>query len=258
MSRNLIGFCFLLFFFPVLGIAQFTFMNLGVRENHFMDRIELMNNKTSGFNFSTTKPYNRKYTIDQVQTINPEKKWMDNNIDKYNIQKYYSNNSEFIDSADEYFKSRRPLFKSFYISQSNFFEVKTKDFFLIINPVLNIQYSHESGNSQTIYYNSRGATIRGMIAQKIGFASTITDNQERGPLFFQELVKQNKAVPGVGFYKDFKEDPTANDYFDGRGYITFNAVKYIDIQLGFDKNFIGNGYRSLFLSDNANFITKTT
>ena len=42
------------------------------------------------------------------------------------------------------------------------------------------------------------------------------------------------------------------DYFDGRGYITFNTAKYIDIQFGYDKNFIGNGYRSLFLSENAN------
>ena len=44
----------------------------------------------------------------------------------------------------------------------------------------------------------------------------------------------------------------AYDYFDARGYITFNATKYIDIQFGYDKNFIGNGYRSLFLSDCGN------
>jgi len=248
MWRIFTGINFFLFFFPGLGIAQFTFMNLGIRENHFMDRMEIKYNKTGHFNFSSTKPFNRKYTFDQIRTINLD----NNNIDVYNAQKYYSNNAELVDSGINYFKSRRPIFKSFYVSQSHLFEVKTKDFFLTINPVINFQYSHESGNSQTIYYSSRGATIRGMIAQKIGFSSTITDNQERGPLFFQELVKQNKAVPGVGFYKDFKEDPTANDYFDGRGYITFNAVKYIDIQLGFDKNFIGNGYRSLFLSDNAN------
>ena len=32
------------------------------------------------------------------------------------------------------------------------------------------------------------------------------------------------------------------------GYISF-AVKIMDVQFGYDKNFIGNGYRSLFLSD---------
>ncbi|MEO8821039.1 MAG: hypothetical protein ABI267_00700, partial [Ginsengibacter sp.] len=41
------------------------------------------------------------------------------------------------------------------------------------------------------------------------------------------------------------------DYFDGRGYFTFNVTKYIDVQFGYDKNFIGNGYRSLFLDNSG-------
>src|SRR6185369_9400836 len=48
-------------------------------------------------------------------------------------------------------------------------------------------------------------------------------------------------------YKSFKG--TGFDYFDGRGYFTFNVTKYIDVAFGYDKNFIGSGYRSLFLSD---------
>ncbi len=57
-------------------------------------------------------------------------------------------------------------------------------------------------------------------------------------------------MPGNGFYKTFKK--TGVDYFDARGYITFNAAKFIDFQIGYDKNFTGNGYRSLFLSDWGN------
>jgi len=55
-------------------------------------------------------------------------------------------------------------------------------------------------------------------------------------------------VPGGGFYKDFK-DVGGVDYFDARGYITTHVAKIIDIAFGYDKNFIGNGHRSLFLSD---------
>lgn len=89
-----------------------------------------------------------------------------------------------------------------------------------------------------------------MIAQKVGFSSFISENQERGPQFFQQQVQRFDAVPGVGFYKRFKK--TGVDYFDARGYVTFNAAKFIDFQIGYDKNFIGNGYRSLFLSDWGN------
>jgi hypothetical protein len=115
---------------------------------------------------------------------------------------------------------------------------------------LQLQYGKESDNDETQYLNSRGVSIRGRIANKIGFSSTIIENQERGPSYFQDRVNSVKAVPGVGFYKPFKK--TGYDYFDARGYITFNATKYIDIQFGYDKNFIGNGYRSLLLSDWGN------
>jgi hypothetical protein len=89
-----------------------------------------------------------------------------------------------------------------------------------------------------------------MIARRVGFSTTLTDNQERGPQFFQSRVNAFNAVPGVGFYKPFKQEGV--DYFDARGYVTFNAAKYIDFQFGYDKNFIGNGYRSMFLSDWGN------
>ncbi len=57
-------------------------------------------------------------------------------------------------------------------------------------------------------------------------------------------------MPGAGFYKSFKT--TGVDYFDARGGVTFNATKYINFRFAYDKNFIGNGYRSLLLSDFSN------
>ena len=108
----------------------------------------------------------------------------------------------------------------------------------------------EKSNSEQLYLNTRGLNARGMIAGKIGFFTSVTDNQERGPTFFQQKVLDMRSVPGGGYYQNYKI--RGIDYFDARGYITLNVAKYIDIQFGYDKNFIGNGYRSLFLSDNAN------
>jgi hypothetical protein len=164
----------------------------------------------------------------------------------------FKNNIEWIGAKEMYYKSQKPVLKNFYTTPCNFYSVNTKDFFLSINPVLSFRAGKEIGYDKTLFLNTRGITLRGKIANKIGFSSTIMDNQERGPEFFQQQVRQLRAVPGVGFYKIFKKDSTANDYFDGRGYVTFNATKYIDFQFGYDKNFIGNGYRSLLLSDWSN------
>jgi len=258
---------YLFFICPVFAAAQSTYINQGVKDNHFVDRLEIKQQKNTHLNFSTLKPYNRRYIVQQAEFIDSARlgyadssgkdkypEWLDqalSSVDEYNLNRFLMNNTEWVTGKREDFKSRKPILKVFYETKPNFLEVKTKDFFLALNPVLQFEAGVETGTTnQSIYRNSRGLTLRGMIARKIGFSSTIIENQERGPSFYQQQVTRFNAVPGVGFYKPFKK--TGYDFFDARGYITFNAAKYIDIQFGYDKNFIGSGYRSLFLSDWGN------
>ena len=131
---------------------------------------------------------------------------------------------------------------------------------MVINPVIQYQQIFEKGNSQNLFSNNRGISVRGIIGKKVGFDVYVTDNQERDPLYVQRFIEKFKTTPGVRFAKTFKA-PGGVDYFDARGSISFNASKYIDIQLGYNRNFIGDGYRSLLLSDfspNALFLKFNT
>ena len=243
----------LIFFCPAFIFAQTTYIQEGSKSYDFIDRLEIKQQINPELNFSTLKPYSRKSIVPAVEYIDSMARINGSNltsIDQYNLNSFLMDNSEWVSGSKESFLSKKPFWKSFYVTKPNLFEVNTKDFFLAVNPVINFQAAKESGNSSNLFLNTRGLTARGRIANKIGFSTTITENQERGPQFFQDRVNQFHAVPGVGFYKSFKK--TAFDYFDARGYVTFNATKYIDIQFGYDKNFIGDGYRSLFLSDDAN------
>jgi hypothetical protein len=235
---------------PITAAAQSTYLTQGSKEYHFIDRLEIKQQKNTDLNFSSLKPYNRRAIVMQAQLIDSARSAKLTKVDEYNLRSLYMNNSEWVTNPGDDAKSKLPILKTFYKTRPNLLEVNTKDFFLVVNPVLQLQYGKESDNDETQYLNSRGVSIRGRIANKIGFSSTIIENQERGPSYFQDRVNSVKAVPGVGFYKPFKK--TGFDYFDARGYITFNATKYIDIQFGYDKNFIGNGYRSLLLSDWGN------
>lgn len=253
---------------PVWATAQGTYLMQGSKDNHFVERMEIKQQRNTHLNFSTLKPFNRRYIVEQAEFIDSARlgyidtltgrdkypDWMDQGltaIDEYNLQRLLMNNTEWVTGKTSDFKSRFPVFKTFYVTKPNFLEVKTPNFFLAVNPVLQFSAGYETGaKNQYVYLNSRGLTARGMIGKKVGFSTYLTDNQERGPQFFQNNINSYKAVPGVGFYKPFKT--TGTDYFDARGYITFNAAKAIDIQFGYDKNFIGNGYRSLFLSDWGN------
>ncbi len=262
--KCLIKCCF--FILPIYVSAQSTYLNQGAKEQYFIDRLEIKQQKNTDLNFSALRPLNRKYIVREAEFLDSArmgyidstgsdkyKDWTDLNlttIDEYNLQSILMNNAEWATVSKENFLSKKPVFRSFYKTKANMIEVNNKDFFLAVNPVLHFQQSYESDNKENVFLNTRGITARGMIGKKVGFSTIITENQERGPAFFQQQVNTLRAVPGFGFYKSFKN--TAVDYFDARGYITFPATKFIDIQFGYDKNFIGNGYRSLFLSDWGN------
>lgn len=252
------------FICPFIIIAQTTYIPEGSKEVQFIDRLEIKQGQNTNFNYSTLKPYSRRSVVQEAEYFDSarlgysnsltvqdaQQQWAGLNltkIDEYNLHSVLMDNSEWVTGSKESFLSKKPVLKNFYVTKPNLLEVNIKDFFLALNPVVYYQMSKESSDDENIFYNKRGITARGVIANRIGFSTTLTDNQERGPLFFQSRVNAFHAVPGVGFYKSFKT--TGYDYFDARGYVTFNATKYIDFQFGYDKNFIGDGYRSLFLSD---------
>ena len=255
----------IVFIYPLIIDAQTTYLPEGSKEYQFIDRLEIKEAHNNNYNFSTVKPYSRRSLVQEAEFLDSARigysnslteeddQWTGLNltkIDEYNLHSILMDNSEWVTGSKESFLSKKPFLKSLYVTKPNLLEVNVKDFFLVLNPVIYYSMSKESSNDENIFYNKRGITARGRIANKIGFSTTITDNQERAPLFVQNRVNYFHAVPGVGFYKSFKT--TGYDYFDGRGYFTFNVTKYIDVQFGYDKNFIGDGYRSLFLSDFGN------
>ena len=243
-------FSLLLLLIPIAVFSQTTYIPLGSEEYHFLERMEIKAQKDSVLNFSKTKPYSRETITQKLTDGSLENIIQQSKVDEYNYHRYLVNNLEWVKDDLSVYKSKHPWGKSFYQTPGTFYEVHSKDFDLAVNPVLYFQFSKENNNNETLFQNTRGVDIRGKIANKIGFYSYITDNQERDPLYVQQWVSKYKAVPGEGYYKSFKK--TGYDYFDARGYFTFGVTKYIDVQFGYDKNFIGNGYRSLFFSDFSN------
>ena len=250
---------------PISGFSQVTYLPQGDKSAILLDRLEIRAYKDSLFNFSKTRPFNRFNVIKALTTgggnnhfsLSSQLTKALTKVDLYNYRKVLANNLEYLpDSMRATFQSKKPVLKNFYTSPANLYEVHVKDFDLVINPVIQVSVSKEKDNDETLFQNTRGLTLRGRIANKIGFATYLTDNQERLPYYVRDFVTARHAVPGAGFYKNFKG--TGYDYFDARGYLTFNVTKYIDVAFGYDRNFIGNGHRSLFLSDfgNSNLFLK--
>lgn len=243
---------FLILSVPFFARAQSTYLPQGHQHQQLLERLEILLQKNPDLNVVTVKPLSRRIAVRVAEYADSSDQPSPilSNTDRHNLQSLFMNNSEWVTGDKSEFTSNKNLWGTFYKTKANLLEVDEKDFFLAINPVIQQQQSIENNNDQRIFLNSKGLALRGMIAKKIGFSAYLTDNQERAPLFVQDRIKSKQAVPGAGYYKAFKT--TATDYFDARGSINFSVAKYVDVQFGYDKNFIGNGYRSLFLSDFGN------
>ncbi|MCH8319270.1 MAG: hypothetical protein IIA88_12400 [Bacteroidetes bacterium] len=165
--------------------------------------------------------------------------------DQFNLLYLQNDNWEWTENANN--DSKKPIFNFFYKKKSDLFHFHNKDFDVHVNPVIYFQAGNQINDTNVLFINTRGIELRGMINNKIGFYTFMADNQARFPDYVRSRIDTFRAVPGEGFWKIFKKNGV--DFLTARGYITFNIIKNISVQFGHDKNFIGNGYRSLILSD---------
>ncbi len=241
----------LLFIQPLAMMGQSAYLQQGSKDNILLERLEIKAQKDTALNFSFLKPFNRKWLIQAIERLEKDPGPLNlSKIDLYNIERAKINSMEWVSGDKSALRSKKSLWNTFYETPADLIQVDNPDFFLSVNPVLQLQAGVESESNEFLFLNARGIVARGLIAKRIGFQTYLVENQERGPAFVRDRINQFRAVPGAGFYKSFKT--TGVDYFDARGSVMFNAAKFLDIQFGYDRQHLGNGYRSLYLSEYGN------
>jgi hypothetical protein len=138
----------------------------------------------------------------------------------------------------------------------HFFEVAGKDYWFVVDPGVDLQVGKDSRDDVNTYNNTRLVNVSGGIGSQITFGTNIQESQARFPGYFEREVRLRAPdggnpgiVPGRGIAEDGGEN--IFDYPVATGYINYKPSKYFDLQLGHGQHFIGDGYRSLVLSDNS-------
>ncbi len=239
--------------------GQSAFVRRGSDDAYLLDRLDILSGRVSDTLFTATSPYTIKDKVNFLENYLVEHRKDLSKSDLVDIKRMISKNGEWASNGDAAEESQFSLFFTMYQTKSDFVHLNKKNYSLILNPVIYYQQRFESGNSkQNLFVNSRGLELRGSINKRLGFYTIFTDNQERGPLHHQNYVKNHSAVPGATYYKDFKiEKPGyAQDYLYAAGYIDADVIKNtVNVSFGHDRFQIGDGYRSLFLSDfGANYL----
>ena len=127
--------------------------------------------------------------------------------------------------------------------------VNEGDFRLRINPLFNFSMGKNTINDSSLSINSRGIIIEGDITDKLSFVSEFHENQAFFPNYIRDYSKKHHVVPGQGRLRNF--EGWGFDYANASGSISFTPIKQLNFTLGHGKHFIGDGYRSLIMSDNS-------
>ncbi|PQA56119.1 hypothetical protein [Siphonobacter curvatus] len=254
-------FFFLLWLQAAVAWSQSVYAPLNSDYYHLIDRYEIKSGKHAPGYQSTVKPYLRKNIVQLIDSLSCDECADLSDVDRFNIKYLREDSWEWSKKPEQTANSKESFWQYFYHKKNDMYSVSNDDVELHVNPVLYGLLGVGKDASPYSYINTRGIEIRGSIGKKLGFYTYVTDTQMRLPGYYQDRINFFKAVPNEAAYKIFRSTTssdgvtvtpeTATDFFTARGYITFDPIKQINLQFGHDKVFIGNGFRSMILSDNS-------
>lgn len=105
-----------------------------------------------------------------------------------------------------------------------------------------------AGGGKTTWQNTRGVQAGLMIGDNFSLYANIFENQALFPRYLDEYVTKHAVVPGQGYGKTVG-DNGKKDWMYATANVSYTVNDYLNVTLAYDKHFIGDGYRSMLLSD---------
>ncbi len=138
------------------------------------------------------------------------------------------------------------------IEQGNFIDDTTKSYFI---PHFGVSIGQENTFKKVLSENFIGFSYKKKISHRFSVISDVFLLASSVPTFTDTFIDRNKVIPG---FSSFYVKRNQFYFFPNISFLAqYKALPIINMYAGFGKNFLGNGYRSLLLSDyspNAFFI----
>ncbi|MEO7081159.1 MAG: hypothetical protein ABIY71_06500, partial [Flavobacteriales bacterium] len=153
------------------------------------------------------------------------------------------------DSTPQYYWITEKLF------QTHLIQVEDGGFKLTVDPAFHFEVGHDyregSGWSDNNWmeHNGRGFHLAAGLGPTVSFQSSFYENQAILPGYLYYYSKSHGVVPGQGRVKNFES--RGLDFAWASGNVSWSPRPWLNAQLGQGRHFVGNGYRSVLLSDNT-------
>lgn len=285
LSRSSIPFCLLFLFFSTAAAGQGSPLPVGDENYNFIKRLTIRYG-FEGFGQPATElhlePLNRASLVQLAKTYDALYGDQLTKVDRYRLQGFYDDNNEWLsvptllDSADvdqaAYYlgddfakasaqsplhrKNAKSIFNLFYPTPANLLEVNEPNFYLRLNPIIDFRFGKQMDDAEDYFFNRRGLSLRAGVDDRFFLHFDILETQVGLPNYVRQFRDRFRALPGAGFLKNYTLDVAnvadGNDFLNGQGYVSVDISKHIGARLGYGTHFIGDGERSLLLSNFSN------
>lgn len=159
-------------------------------------------------------------------------------------------------AQDRKIKPRRGWLGAFYKDPDHLYSIRTKDFSFGFNVYFDLRLGRDLSEDRNIFLNKRGVELFGTLDEKLYFYSAYEENQANFLSYREALVDDYAAIRGKGNYKPYTssiiDGAEGYDFGFATAYLGYKLSKHASLEIGHNRHFIGNGIRSLFLSDETN------
>ncbi|TFB32463.1 gliding motility protein RemB [Pedobacter alluvionis] len=127
------------------------------------------------------------------------------------------------------------------------FDMQMEDFTVYADFLPDFQIGRDASGKKNTFLNTRGYQIGGTVGKKFSFYTSGYENQGRFASYYDNYVNTTNVVPGQSY--DRSSGKITKDWSYVTATLSYTPIKYLNITAGYDKTFIGDGYRSMLLSD---------
>ena len=159
--------------------------------------------------------------------------------------------STFLNASDSAVPFKFYAFKNLFFSTTLNEKPEKRNWFNFqIHPVADVETGYDLLTLKSVNSAAGGLHLKANINDDFTLAFTGVGGKISLPFFLDTTISQTALLPGIG--QGYRKGD-GYTYSDFTGYISYspNHNRIFNFQAGRDKHFIGDGYRSLLLSDYA-------
>jgi hypothetical protein len=138
------------------------------------------------------------------------------------------------------------------IFNEHLFDVQTKDYTFYGDILVDLQAGKDFKAKKSTNLNTRGFQFGGTVGTKFSFYTSGFEDQGKFADYYNDVVNKNGFIPGQAYARHYNgQKQQSQDWSYVTAILSYTPIKQLNVTLGEDKMFLGDGYRSLLLSDYA-------